>query len=214
MALALAGNSPDGGLGGVQRRRKWALLSSIVLAVAFLAVTSSSWDVGSSLIYESIEWIGMILILICVAGRTWCSLYIGGRKKAELVELGPYSIVRNPLYVFTLIGAVGVGFQTGSLIVGAICAFATYVIFRRVVVREEAFLAGAFPEAFPIYAARVPRLWPKLSLWVDTDMFVVAPRPVIRTFADTSLFLIAIPLAEMIDALQAGGSLPILFNLP
>ena len=214
MTLALAEHSPDGGLGGVQRRRKWALLSSIIVAIALLAVTSSSWDVGSSLIYESIEWIGMILILICVAGRTWCSLYIGGRKKAQLVELGPYSVVRNPLYVFTLIGAVGVGFQTGSLVVGGLCALATYVIFRRVVVREEAFLAQAFPEAFPIYAARVPRLWPNLSLWVDTDMFVVAPRPVVRTFADTSLFLLAIPLAELIEALQASGLLPIMFNLP
>ena len=214
MALALADNSPNGGLGGVQRRRKWALLSSIIVAIAFLAVTSSYWEFAYSFMYEIIEWIGMILILLCVAGRTWCSLYIGGRKKEELVELGPYSIVRNPLYVFTLIGAVGVGFQTGSLIVGGLCALATYVIFRRVVSREEAFLAQAFPEAFAAYAARVPRLWPKFSLWVDTDMFVVSPRPVVRTFADTSLFLLAIPLAEVIDALQASGSLPVMFNLP
>ena len=46
---------------------------------------------------------GVILILVCIVGRTWCTLYIGGNKKRELITAGPYSVVRNPLYVFTSI---------------------------------------------------------------------------------------------------------------
>ena len=42
------------------------------------------------------------MILICILGRTWATLYIGGQKQRELVTKGPYSVVRNPLYLFTL----------------------------------------------------------------------------------------------------------------
>lgn len=201
-------------LSEVQRRRKLALLLALVSGLLLFLFGASRWRQSAPNFYEAIEWTGMVMILVCVAGRTWCSLYIGGRKKEELVVSGPYSVVRNPLYVFTLIGAVGVGWQMGSLVMGAICALATYVIFNVVIEREEAFLRTAFPLAFAEYAARVPRLWPNLSLWTDTDLIVVSPKPVVRTFADTCLLLLAIPIAEGIDTLHATGHLPVLFQLP
>jgi protein-S-isoprenylcysteine O-methyltransferase Ste14 len=49
-------------------------------------------------------------------GRTWCSLDISGRKKRELVTVGPYALVRNPLYIFTLLEAFGIGAQSGSML--------------------------------------------------------------------------------------------------
>ena len=38
-----------------------------------------------------IEWAGIVLIVACILGRTWASLYIGGRKIDALVMDGPYS---------------------------------------------------------------------------------------------------------------------------
>ena len=119
--MSMAGG--DEGLRALQRvqlRRKLALLMAFGIAVPALAFVNSYWREPWPTFYVSIEWVGIALILVCIAGRTWCTAYIGGRKKRELVTTGPYSIVRNPLYVFTLIGAVGVGLQFGSLIVAAI----------------------------------------------------------------------------------------------
>jgi hypothetical protein len=102
----------------------------------------------------------------------------------------------------------------GSLVMGAICAFVTYLIFNAVIDREESFLRNAFPLAFDAYAAQVPRLWPDLSLWKDTGLFVISRKPVLRTFADTCVLLLAIPIGEGFDALQAMGTLPVLLHLP
>ena len=55
------------------------------------------------------------------ARPTWSSLYIAGRKGRELVTVGPYSTCRNPLYFFSIVGAAGMGAQSGSLTLGLIC---------------------------------------------------------------------------------------------
>ncbi len=214
MGTAMTSGVTTDDLSAVQRRRKWALLALMIAGLILFGFATSRWQQSAPNFYEAIEWTGMIMILVCVAGRTWCSLYIGGRKKEELVVSGPYSVVRNPLYVFTLIGAVGVGLQMGSLVMGALCALATFIVFRVVIDREEAFLRSAFPDAFAKYASRVPKLWPNLATWTDTDMIVVSPKPVMRTFADSCLFLLAIPIAEGIDVLHTMGSLPVVLRLP
>jgi protein-S-isoprenylcysteine O-methyltransferase Ste14 len=43
------------------------------------------------------------------------------RKIEELVTVGPYSVMRNPLYFFFILGGIGVGAQSGSVVVALIC---------------------------------------------------------------------------------------------
>jgi hypothetical protein len=154
------------------------------------------------------------LIVLCIAGRTWCTLYIGGHKKRRLVRSGPYSIVRNPLYVFSVLGTAGIGALTGSLVLAAFCAFFAWMVFSYVVRREEGFLAAQFGAEFTAYAAEVPRFWPSFGQWQEADELLVNPRLVRRTFLDASLFLLAIPLMGLKVALQQAGTLPILLHLP
>jgi protein-S-isoprenylcysteine O-methyltransferase Ste14 len=193
----------------LQRRRKQALRMAALGCVALLLVTDSGWLQIAPDIHLLLQGAGLLLVLVCLFGRTWCALYIGGLKKRELVTRGPYSIVRNPLYVFTILGAAAVGLLAASLLCALLFAALALSVFSHVARQEEAFLEAVFGQAFRDYAARVPRFWPRFSAWQDADVLHVNPRPVMRTFLETSLFLLAVPLVALKAALQASGWLPI-----
>lgn len=198
----------------LQRRRKHTLRAGAALSILLLLVTDSSWRTGAPHIHTLLQRCGFVLVLLCIFGRTWSTLYIGGHKKRDLITKGPYSMVRNPLYVFTIIGVAGVGLMAGSMVVAALFAAFALTVFSVVTRQEEAFLAAAFGETFAAYAGKVPRFWPRLSAWRDADEVIVKPSLVLRTFFDASLFLLAVPLMEIKELLQRLGWLPVLFNLP
>jgi protein-S-isoprenylcysteine O-methyltransferase Ste14 len=199
-------------LNPVQFVRKIALGLALLAAVALIALVSSPPDWAA--FHEDIESVGLALILICIAGRCWCTLYIGGRKGAELVDTGPYSISRNPLYFFSFVGAAGIGAQTGSLTVAAGFTVAAWVVFRIVVGREEAFLKTALGAPYARYLATVPRFLLFPWLWRGAETLQVQPRRVVLTFFDGLAFLLAIPLAEGLEMLQNNRVLPVLLRLP
>lgn len=194
----------------VQRIRKAVMLVGIVAVVAIALLSRSEW--GDGAFHESLEAIGLALIAICIVGRAWCSLYIGGRKKTEIVDRGPYSVSRNPLYVFSFIGAFGVGAQTGSVTLAALFMAVTVVVFWFTVRREEVWLSEAFGAPYAAYAARTPRFGPDFSKWRDEDRLEIRPRFFLTTLRDGLVFLLAIPLFESVERLQnIGWPVPILY---
>jgi protein-S-isoprenylcysteine O-methyltransferase Ste14 len=200
-------------LQGLQHRRKQALALGVGLWVLLLLFTQSRWQ-SIPHVRALIGNAGLLAILVCIMGRTWCTLYIGGLKKRELVTNGPYSVVRNPLYLFTSIGAAGIGAQSGSALVGILFGIGSLAIFQFVARREEVFLAATFPAEFAAYASRVARFWPRPSLWREADELRVKPNLVRRTFLDACLFLLAVPAADLAAWLQQLGGLPVLLRLP
>lgn len=197
----------------VQKRRKIAALMSGIVIVVFAMFTQSFDDIHS-VWHEIVEWTGRAAIAVAIIGRAWCSLYIGGRKKAEIVDRGPYSVTRNPLYFFTFVGAFGVGAQAGSLVIAVLFVLAAVIVFAATVEREEAWLGSHFGESYRAYCARTPRFLPRMSLWRDDGDLMVRPAFFLLTLRDGLAFLLAIPLFEFIDYCQAQGWLPVLVHLP
>ncbi len=101
-------------LGTVQKIRKAAVLVALIGLVGLSLVSQSIGGVDS-VWHERVELAGFVAMIVSIVGRAWCSLYIGGRKKSEIVDRGPYSVTRNPLYLFSFIGAFGIGAQSGSV---------------------------------------------------------------------------------------------------
>ena len=95
--------APRKALTDLQRRRKLAISCLSVLMIGALPLIQSNAAVGM-FTHEAVETAGVLLIAIAILGRAWCTLYIGGRKAQELTDSGPYSLSRNPLYVFSFIG--------------------------------------------------------------------------------------------------------------
>ena len=200
---------PD--LGVVQTRRKTSLAVAAIFGFLLLVTTGSLWDHP---MHRSFEAVGTYLIALCIFGRVLCSIYISGQKGAEIIAIGPYSVCRNPLYVFSFLGAVGVGILSGSIIVSIAFGLVTWIVFRGVVVQEEVFLLSKHGLLYRDYLNRVPRFVPDFSLWDSGERIVVNSNGVIRTFTDASLFLLAIPLIELLEFLKETGRLPLLVALP
>lgn len=197
----------------VQTVRKFVLATAIVLCGMMCAVTTSQSEVGMPT-HEAIEWFGVVLIVGCIVGRMWCTLYIGGRKIDHLVTHGPYSVCRNPLYLFSVLGAAGAGAQLGSVMASVICGVLAWIVFYVVVLQEERLLADRHGVAYATYIANVPRFLPDPTIWRDVPTVTAWPARLLRTGADAMLLLLAVPLAEVFEKLQEMQALPVLFRLP
>lgn len=193
-----------------QRSRIRLLQVSGGIVVAMILFTQPL-IVGRS--HQHVEMFGLSLLVVCIAGRIWSTLYIGSKKNRELVTVGPYSITRNPLYLSSTIGAAGIGLVFGSVAVAAGLAIVSYGILRSAAKREAAHLREIFGRTYKAYAARTPLFWPRLSLYRDWNDVTFDPKALYRTFIDSLLFLIALPVHELIEYLQAAGTLPILVRI-
>jgi protein-S-isoprenylcysteine O-methyltransferase Ste14 len=200
------------GLGPVQRRRRLALLLGGLAAVLVLPFIDTTGR--ETLVHETVEIFGLVLIVVAILGRSWCTLYIGGRKSREIVATGPYSVSRNPLYYFSLIGIFGIGAQTGSLLLGPLVLGVSLAIFVPTILREEEALSERFGSRYRDYMARVPRFGPRFPAWVDMETVEASPRLLWRTVREGLLFLLALPLCEGIEWLQESGYIVPFIHLP
>jgi len=100
-------------------------------------------------------------LLLVVPGlllRAYASGYV--KKNAELTTAGPYAQTRNPLYLGSLIAALGfVAASRNSLLVLAFCVLFS-AVYLPVIWSEERFLQANF-SGFTGYMQRVPRLFPR-----------------------------------------------------
>ena len=198
-------------MGRYQRRRRVLLALLIGAFCALLIFGGSPHD---ELTHERIEAHGIAVILIGIGGRLWSILYIGGRKSAEVVATGPYSVMRNPLYFFSTVAAVGIGAQTGSVIVSVASAVLCAAAFHIVTLREERHLTTVLGAPYKDYVARVPRFFPNPRLFRDQAEVTFTPRIFNHTLRDGLMFLVSIPFFELIESGQEGGVIPVLFWLP
>ena len=185
-----------------------------VFALFSIVITSSSatnekWPlVGGSLFF-----IGIVLAALASMGRLWCSVYIAGYKTDVLVMQGPYSLSRNPLYFFSLIGAIGVGLTTHTILIPTLILFAFAAYYPFVIKSEESVLFERHGAAFTNYRRTVPRFFPKLSGLIEPESYVVRPRVYKRHMGDALWFIWLIGFLEIIAVLHELGLIPTLIKI-
>lgn len=183
-----------------------------VVLVLLLLVSRSAWDKGD-FFRESMLWVGYFLVILGSFGRVYCSAFIGGRKNDEVVRAGVFSIVRNPLYVFSFIATVGAGLQSGMLLITAILIIAFVMYYPLVVAKEEAFLENKFGENYAKYKQEVPRWIPNFKLWNEPEQMDCKPKFIRKTILDATIFFLPMPCFAIISALQNSGILPVFLTL-
>jgi protein-S-isoprenylcysteine O-methyltransferase Ste14 len=156
---------------------------------------------------------GLALVGIATVGRLWCSLYISGRKDSELITTGPYSVSRNPLYFFSLLGFAGIGFATETITFGLALGLLFLIGYPAVIHREEAVLRSRFGAVFDAYCARTPRFFPSCAKFVEPESYVVNPRLFRRTMGDVVWFIWFVGIIELVEALHELGIVKPLVHL-
>jgi len=104
-------------------------------------------------------WPGIVICFIGASLRFWASGYI--LKDSKLAVGGPYSIVRNPLYLGTYLMAVGVAMavQNIYLLLAVTILFAG--VYHYIILDEETKLKTMFGPDYAVYCGTVPRFFPK-----------------------------------------------------
>jgi protein-S-isoprenylcysteine O-methyltransferase Ste14 len=101
--------------------------------------------------------------LIVIAGLAIRAIASGQLKKnEELAVSGPYSYTRNPLYLGSILIAIGFALAARSLWIWVLLVALFVFIYVPVIGSEEAFLRSRFSD-FDSYVRRVPRLLPRWS---------------------------------------------------
>lgn len=185
-------------------------IAVIAVCAALLFTTPLSWQ-SDGLIGLVLDSLGFVLVVVAAFGRIWSSLYISGYKEDRVVTEGPYAIVRNPLYVFSFLGALGLGLATKHVAVLAVITGAFILYYPLVVLTEERDLQRKFGKDYWDYASRTPRFFPFRFQLVEPDTYPVRPRHVRRSLQQIILFFWFFLILHLVAALQQGGILENLY---
>jgi len=112
--------------------------------------------------------LGISIILIGFLIRLWSTKYIGRRnpsmkkKGKELVNTGPYAIVRNPLYIGNIIIATGLSVLSKLIWFTPFVILYFFALYHVVVLYEEKKLSERWEDGYLTYFNEVPRWMPRL----------------------------------------------------
>ena len=196
----------------------YRLLISKSLLVLFIGALfiSNHGTIENENISLALKSIGFVLILLGCAGRLWCSLYIEGNKNVKLITTGPYSMVRNPLYVFSVMLIMGYALAIQSLIVVGSMVILFLLIYLPTVYNEEKILLSMHIDSYKKYYDRTPRFWPDFKLFIsqEKDTLVdVNIRKIQRVIVEIVGFTFFYGLIILIDLLHKYGSIKTYFTL-
>ncbi len=116
---------------------------------------------------QALSWLGLLLDLIGVVFAIWARLTIGRnwsnimtiKEGHELVQSGPYALVRHPIYSGMLLAMLGTVMTLGYAIsyLGFVFAFIAMALRTK---SEDKLMAMRFPESHAAYRQQTNRLIP------------------------------------------------------
>lgn len=197
-----------------ERNRR--LISAAFAAICLTVVLFShhSWEQGSA-VDNAFDIGGVVLIVMGVLGRLWSTMYIGGKKNAVLVQDGPYSMCRNPLYFFSFVAGIGVCVELENVLLLLVFAVTFSFYYPFVIKSEEKRLEGIFgTKEFNAFRASTPAFFPNIAHLKLGAFPDYSPKLLWKNFMDGSIFLLFIPIAYFIERLHESGVLPVLLRIP
>lgn len=149
------------------------------------------------------HWTGFLLLMASMLGRLWSLLFLSGYKTRQVVDSGPFSMVRNPLYLFSFLGALGFVLVANHLWVAVAVLLAFLLYYPFVVLSEEAGLRKRLGAEYEAYCRRVPRFLPRFSLYQRPEAWDVRLKGYDSAWRDALWFPVVFLLLSLLKAWQS-----------
>jgi len=188
-------------------------ISRIIVVFLFLVLIFTRTPIESDFIKAILSNVGLFLITLCVFGRLWSSLYICGKKTARLVKEGPYSLIRNPLYLFSYLGVLGISLSTENMFIIILLNAAFLAYYPFVVISEEKKLTQVHDEEFIQYLKQTPRFIPNSLKIKQPETYEVHVRIFNNALSDAIWFYIAFIAIDFCKLLQLKGIIPFVVDI-
>lgn len=188
--------------------------TALLLAGLLLLVAVSQRTAADGLAGLLLQLAGFACVACAALGRVWTSVFIAGRKDAELVRIGPYASVRHPLYALSLLAMLGIGLTTRSVAIGATLPVVFGWLYARAARQEDRFLREEHGTAFERYAREVPAFLPRGPAHLVPESLDVRPRVLRKAFLDAASLVGYWALLVLADALQHAALTPTWLTLP
>jgi len=144
--------------------RSYTPIPFLLVMIWFAQPTTLSLVIGFTVVFvgEIIRFWGVSI----VGAETRTTGAVGG---TYLITSGPFSYVRNPLYLGNMLVYAGVGVMSMALFPWLLCAAIVwfYLQYYLIVTREEEYLTTRFGDAYAAYANAVRRFLPRLTPYVS-----------------------------------------------
>lgn len=169
-------SSPLGGQFAVEPRPHHALVDAVLKflvrrrillsAILFVGLVAKHVVYG----FKPHDWVnihdpygvlGVCLVAMGLALRSWAAGIL--HKNSRLTTVGPYSLIRNPLYAGSFLMMLGFCLLLNNLWDITLIVVPVTVLYVVKVRQEETLLARLFPSEWPTYAQNTPRFIPRLA---------------------------------------------------
>lgn len=188
-------------------------ISRIVAVFLFLVLIFTRTRIESDLAKAILSNAGLFLITLCVFGRLWSSLYICGKKTTMIVKDGPYSVVRNPLYLCSYLGVLGISLATENLFLIVLLNAAFLFYYPFVIISEEKKLTEMHGEPFTQYMQQTPRIIPNFFKLTQPETYEVHVRIFNNALSDAIWFYIAYIAIDFIKLAQSKGIISFVIDI-
>lgn len=130
-----------------------------------LFISSFFFSAGDISVPKGISYLGFFLLLLGLAVFILSAVTLrvkgkppsGWEDTTEFIDIGIYRVVRHPIYLAAMVGAIGamlVNFSLQAMVLNLAAVF----MFVKTCIAEDEFNLGKFGDSYRDYVERVPRL--------------------------------------------------------